>query len=198
MLHSARLAFGALVLVALITTSCSDTPTAPVPMEASFDTENTLTGEDLLGTSEVFPSTNQDNLANGWAHVLFQDVEVGQVTLEFNQPRSFFACFEIRRDDEDPTETEDNFNPDVDDGLWEYRCLNGSSLTETIAANQHVDIRMAFGAEADERFDWTRFYVLSLENKDQCRDGAWRDLGFRNLGQCVRFVETGKDSRDSD
>jgi len=51
------------------------------------------------------------------------------------------------------------------------------------------------GAEGDERFDWTRFYVLSLENKDQCRDGDWEALGFKNQGQCVRFVETGKDSR---
>jgi hypothetical protein len=37
--------------------------------------------------------------------------------------------------------------------------------------------------------------VLSLENKDACRDGDWEALGFKNQGQCVRYVETGKDSR---
>ena len=28
-----------------------------------------------------------------------------------------------------------------------------------------------------------------------CKKGGWEDFGFRNQGQCVRFVETGKDSR---
>jgi hypothetical protein len=28
-----------------------------------------------------------------------------------------------------------------------------------------------------------------------CIDGHWADFGFRNQGQCVRFVMTGKDSR---
>jgi hypothetical protein len=65
----------------------------------------------------------------------------------------------------------------------------------TFSAAGHVDIRMGFGAERDERFDWTRFYVLSLENKDECKDGEREALGFKNQGQCVRYVETGKDSR---
>lgn len=30
---------------------------------------------------------------------------------------------------------------------------------------------------------------------DDCKKGAWADFGFRNQGQCVRFVETGVDSR---
>lgn len=31
--------------------------------------------------------------------------------------------------------------------------------------------------------------------KDQCKKGGWEAFGFKNQGQCVRFVETGKDSR---
>ena len=31
--------------------------------------------------------------------------------------------------------------------------------------------------------------------KDDCKKGGWADYGFRNQGQCVRFIETGKDSR---
>ena len=31
--------------------------------------------------------------------------------------------------------------------------------------------------------------------KDECKDGGWENFGFSNQGQCVRFVETGKDSR---
>lgn len=32
-------------------------------------------------------------------------------------------------------------------------------------------------------------------DKQDCKDGGWEQFGFRNQGQCVRFVETGKDSR---
>jgi hypothetical protein len=32
------------------------------------------------------------------------------------------------------------------------------------------------------------------EEKDECKDGGWVELGFRNQGQCVRFVNTGVDT----
>jgi hypothetical protein len=32
-------------------------------------------------------------------------------------------------------------------------------------------------------------------NADECRNGGWSDFNFRNQGQCIRFVETGFDSR---
>lgn len=32
-------------------------------------------------------------------------------------------------------------------------------------------------------------------DKDECKNGGWEAFGFKNQGQCVRFVETGKDSR---
>jgi len=33
------------------------------------------------------------------------------------------------------------------------------------------------------------------QTKDDCKDGGWADYGFKNQGQCVRFIQTGKDSR---
>lgn len=30
---------------------------------------------------------------------------------------------------------------------------------------------------------------------DECKKGGWEDFGFKNQGQCIRFVNTGKDSR---
>lgn len=33
------------------------------------------------------------------------------------------------------------------------------------------------------------------DDKDDCKDGGWAAYGFRNQGQCIRFVNTGKDSR---
>lgn len=193
-----------LAALILLIAACSEGPLVPeaegtpfVGGDAGslFSIENTTTGDALFGTSEVLPSTNEENVANGWANVQFVDVAVGSVTLAFEQPRSFAACFEYRADDEATSDPRDNFNTDVTDGLWPFLCLNGSSDEFSYTANSHVDIRMVFGAERGERFDWTRFYVLSLENKDQCKSGVWEELGFRNQGQCVRFVETGKDSR---
>ncbi|WP_370327690.1 hypothetical protein [Euzebya sp.] len=33
------------------------------------------------------------------------------------------------------------------------------------------------------------------ETKDDCKKGGWEEYGFRNQGQCIRFVNTGQDSR---
>ena len=34
--------------------------------------------------------------------------------------------------------------------------------------------------------------------KSDCMKGGWSDFGFRNQGQCIRFIETGTDSRTGD
>lgn len=36
---------------------------------------------------------------------------------------------------------------------------------------------------------------LNPEAKDDCKNDGWEQFGFKNQGQCVRFIETGKDSR---
>jgi hypothetical protein len=191
------------LLVALLAIAACDTPVqAPLdgPHVGLYEADNTLTGDAQFGTSTVFPSTNEANYAMSptkWAHVLWvetPEVIPGQVTLEFVSERTFWSCFEYRVDDEGP-QSLDNPNDDVTDGRWGYTCQNNSSAQMTFHGNEYVDVRMAFGGERDERFDWTRFYILSLENKDQCQDGEWQAWGFKNQGQCVRYVETGKDSR---
>jgi hypothetical protein len=184
-----------LILVPLFLLACDRAPSAPDA--ALLLSENTLTGDAQFTTSSVFPSTNEANYDRGWAHVLWvetPEVVPEQVTLNFVSLRAFYSCFEYRIDDEGPVSAT-NYNTDITDGLWNYTCRNSNSLEMTFTAKDHVDIRMGFGAETDERFDWTRFYVLSLENKDQCKDGQWQAMGFRNQGQCVRYVETGMDSR---
>jgi hypothetical protein len=40
-----------------------------------------------------------------------------------------------------------------------------------------------------------RFESANPTTKDDCKDGNWENFGFKNQGQCVRFVETGKDDR---
>ena len=36
------------------------------------------------------------------------------------------------------------------------------------------------------------------QSHEDCKDGGWEDYGFRNQGQCIRFVNTGEDSRTAD
>lgn len=46
---------------------------------------------------------------------------------------------------------------------------------------------------------WSNFAtgvpMVSPVAKDECKKSGWQAFGFSNQGQCVRYVETGKDSR---
>lgn len=108
---------------------------------------------------EVTPSTNDENRTNGWAHFNVVESRVGEVDIEFVSTRSFFSCFEYRSDGEDTADPRDNFNPDIKDGLWPFVCVNNSTEMLSLSALEYVEIRMVFGAETDERFDWTRVDV---------------------------------------
>lgn len=191
----------AYVLVPLFLLACDQAPTASEA--ALLAIQNTPTGEPQTDPSSVFPSTNEINYnmtPTRWAHVLWvEDADDGpeQVTLRFVSERSFASCFEYRLDDEPPTSTANggnNYNTLITDGMWNFTCQGNSSEEITFTARSYVDVRSGFGAESDERFDWTRFYVSPIL-KDDCKSYGWVDLGFRNQGQCVRFVETGKDDR---
>lgn len=133
----------------------------------------------------VTPSTNDINRTNGWSHVDAAP-KVGEVELTFIQPRYFVACFEYRTDgDTSQMTSPNNYNTGITDGLYPYFCLdnrgNTSTMTrvETIPANEYVEVRMVFGGERDERFDWTRFDVLPqpihLTGKDvmKATGGIW-------------------------
>lgn len=39
------------------------------------------------------------------------------------------------------------------------------------------------------------FIVNDPTTKADCKNGGWDEYGFKNQGQCIRFVNTGKDSR---
>lgn len=146
----------------------------------------------------VTPSTNDINRTNGWAHVNQIEIGIGSTILEFVSTRTFASCFEYRTDGDTSQSTGANFNPLITDGLYPFVCVNNSTSTATIGANEYVEVRMVFGAETDERFDWTRFEVEvapDVSSKAQCKDGAWAAFGFKNQGQCIRFIQTGVDSR---
>lgn len=109
----------------------------------------------------VTPSTNEENRTKGWAHFNVTETRVGEVDIEFVSTRNFSSCFEYRSDGEGPV-SPDNPNPAIEDGLWPYVCVNNETVTETLSALEYVEIRMVFGAEGDERFDWTRVDVTPV------------------------------------
>lgn len=110
----------------------------------------------------ITPSTNDLNRDQGWAHFNVIEVGPGYAELEFVSTRAFASCFEYRTDGDTGQSTGDNFNPDITDGLYPFFCVNNSTKTETISASEYIEIRMVFGAETDERFDWTRVDVIPL------------------------------------
>lgn len=115
----------------------------------------------MAEVNSVTPSTNDQNRDNGWAHVNQLSKDVGETELEFVSTRGFYSCFEYRSDgDTSQKISETNYNSDISDGLYPFYCENNSTSTHTLEADEYVEVRMVFGAETDERFDWTRFDVL--------------------------------------
>lgn len=117
-----------------------------------------------LGMSSAFaqtPSTNDNNRTLGWAHVDQLSMGIGTTDLAFISTRTFQSCFEYRSDGDTSQKISDtNYNSLITDGLYPFECMNNSTLTKTITAKSYVEVRMVFGAESDERFGWTKFYVL--------------------------------------
>lgn len=110
----------------------------------------------------VTPSTNDLNRDQGWAHFNVLEPGLGYAELEFVSTRGFASCFEYRTDGDTGQSIGDNYNPGITDGLYPFFCMNNSTRSETISASEYIEIRMVFGAETDERFDWTRVDVIPL------------------------------------
>jgi len=122
------------------------------------------TGNKVAPVSVVYPSTNDINRSNDWAHVnkVSADVNEGTITLDFVQARGFYSCFEYRTDGDTSQITGDpQWNPEILDGLYSYYCLNTpSTRTETFSVSDYIEVRLSSGAEKDERFFWTKFEIV--------------------------------------
>ena len=136
-----------------------------------------FTGSVLAVVDAVTPSTNDINRDNGWAHVDQISQDVGSTELQFISTRSFYSCFEYRSDGDTSQKISDtNYNANVTDGLYPYFCQNNNSSTHVINADEYVEVRMVFGAETDERFDWTRFDVLYPRTAEITAPTAGQDV----------------------
>ena len=150
----------------------------------------------MAEVNAVTPSTNDENRTSGWAHFNVVDLQIGEVTVDFVSTRGFASCFEYRIDGEPPTGAA-NYNPAVTDGLWDFVCVNASTVQRTVEASTLVEIRMVFGAEADERFDWTPIAIPAPPPPlavDDCMSGGFAEEGFSNQGQCVASVNANENA----
>ena len=84
-----------------------------------------------------------------------------------------------------------------DDPLWNG--FGGPTFSADVNAYGAAN---GFGwviAGPDDPNPFTTWHMFDVEpcalTKDMCKDGGWEALGFRNQGQCIRFVNTGQDSR---
>ncbi len=140
----------------------------------------------LGAINTVTPSTNDINRTNGWAHVNEISVGVGEVTLEFVQPRNHYAGFEYRTDgDTSQVINEEHwleFYGVVPPGPLQlypsFDLATAGTQTHTIYANEYVEVRMMFGAEGDERFDWTRFDVLQPVKNGAGKGSLYDSVGW--------------------
>ncbi len=122
-----------------------------------------LVGAASADQNAVTPSTNAINEANGWAYVSTSNVGLRTIDLTFHSTRSLWSCFEYRTDGDTSQILSENggvnYNTQITDGLYPYVCVNNSTETITVHPKRYVEVRMVFGGERDERFDWTRFEV---------------------------------------
>jgi hypothetical protein len=70
--------------------------------------------------------------------------------------------------------------------LWIY--LEGPPAPTMLS--QILSLELVVSAETNDPEN-----KVGPENKDDCKNDGYEDYGFRNQGQCIRFVNTGKDSR---
>jgi hypothetical protein len=150
-----------------------------------------------------YPSTNDENRAAGHPHVDLVGNDIGEVTLEFDNGQevspTYVSYFEYRIDGETPDGCTTPHPVVAGDCIHPGQNVTGqgTTVTRTFEAAEYVEVRLALGGERDWDFDWVRFDVVpDAASTDDCQDGAWEGYGFDNQGQCLRFVQTGKDSRE--
>jgi hypothetical protein len=104
-------------------------------------------------------STNENNYNNGWHYATLSDSGVGFVELDLVNPTGFSAYFEYRADGEASQYGNIYAHPTVAGDYYYYyiEVTANSTLTQSFAANEYLEVRSAFGPERDYDFDWTRF-----------------------------------------
>ncbi len=156
----------------------------------------------LVSADSVFPSTNDANRANGWAHVDVLKTEFGKVTLAFYNPRNFASCIEVRSDGDTSQKISDtNYNPEITDGLYPYFCMTKNSMAKPFMQNvmsksAYLSVPKKMSALIGQ--DSMLFLFQYQLKKNLAYKDGWKELlredgtEFKNQGDCVQYVAAEK------
>ncbi|MCW5876507.1 MAG: hypothetical protein KIS85_06450 [Anaerolineales bacterium] len=118
---------------------------------------------------------NASNKAGNYAYYEVIDVTTDSITIKFTSTRNWSSCFEYRAAGDQPIIVPHTFFPlpqvDLSDGRYPHVCVNNSSATVTINTSSYAEVRLSFGAEGDERFNWEMVSALGKPQVDKvmCR-----------------------------
>jgi hypothetical protein len=85
---------------------------------------------------------------------------------------------------------------DPDEGVVNY-AINGDDVGSIDASGERIGQVFLNHYNAGDR-NYEAYWhagVAEPTSKDDCKNGRWEEFGFRNQGQCIQFVNTGRDSR---
>ena len=68
--------------------------------------------------------------------------------------------------------------------------LDGTTQFNAVILNAYN-----YGPDAASYSTYWHAGLSEVSKKEDCMSNGWKKYGFKNQGQCVRFIETGKDSR---
>ncbi len=215
----------ALLLSLLIVTGCdsdsnivsSDQGLSPVVMSEV----TTGAGIGVLSTAYVCAqpanaTASSTYLGFGANYTIDCDLETGwnsggwdeaSIKVEFDTPRVFSGLHITARANPAETKTYKIVGYRADDTVVtiteEFAIVDPSSTDNGATASKVFDLGEGFVEYTSvsvtilgKTKSWKSIREVELIiSKEQCKAGGWEILGFENQGQCVRFVESGKDSR---
>jgi len=177
----------------------------PAPPQGLFTAMSTQNGPGLHIISQVITLPPRGN------GQLFFRLFIGNRAGAFFSPDSLspsvFPNQQFRMDIVDPVAPIDALGAAVLMNVYQTRPgdppISAGYLTVTadLSAFNGMAVRLRF-AEADNQFffnagvdDVSVIAQVNPTDEAQCKQGGWEAFGFKNEGQCIRFVETGKDNR---
>jgi len=154
--------------------SC-DTTAPVVTIESPND------GDVVVGTVDVVGSVLDENLGQYNVSLYEAGADVNDSSLRLDEQTVYGG--------EVSSATLWSFDSSVyADGLYQIRLA-----ARDLAGNTDLSTPEVGGDDS--------VHVIEIEidndpvQKNECKKGGWEDFGFKNQGQCVKYVNTGKDSR---
>lgn len=146
--------------------------------------ESPAYGDVVAGTVDVVGSVSDDNLSHYNVSLYPEGADVNDFSLRLDGETVYGS--------EVTNSTLWSFDSTLrEDGIYQIR----------LAARDLEGNRDLFTPETggDDSVHVIEIIIDNIPNdpqdQNECKKGGWEDFGFKNQGQCVRFVETEKDSR---